>query len=108
MTGEVDPDLKLFMRQRMVQLSEWREVLAHGTSEEKRVLVESLREIDLEPLLTALDEDEEVVRAEASEQRRVLAVIELQAKMEQAIREGDIDAAAAYLDLRLNATGEIE
>ena len=107
MTDEIDPDLKNFIRQRMVQLATWREIIEHGSAEERRKLA-SLRDIDLGPLLTTFEEDEGEVREWASHHRTALAVIELQAKIEQAIRDGDFDHAATLLDLKLNAEGEIE
>ena len=67
----------------------------------------SLREIDIKPLLSTLDEDEEEVRAVISHKRTMLALAELQRKMEDAISAGDFDLAT-YLDLRLNAEGKID
>lgn len=100
---EIDPDLKLFFRRRMVQLATWREILEHGSAEERRKLAETLRDVDLGPLLSTFEVSEEEVSADASRHRVALAVIELQRKMEEAIRAGDIDLAARCLDLKLDA-----
>jgi len=105
---EIDPDLKIFMRQRVVQLATWREIIEHGSAEERRKLAASLRDVDLAPLLSTFEVSEEEVRADASRHRTALAVIELQAQIEQAILDRDFDLAATLLDLKLNAEGEID
>jgi hypothetical protein len=105
MTDQIDPELKIFMRRRMVQLAGWREIIEHGSQEERRRLVDSLKDIDLAPLLSTFEFSEDEVRADASHHRAVLA---LQAQIEDAIRAGDIDLAATLLDLKMNAEGEID
>jgi hypothetical protein len=102
LTGEVDPDLKLFMRQRMVLLAEYREVLTHGTDEERQALVASLREIDLIPLASTLDEPEDEVRAFARRMRIELAKEELHRMSEEAVAAGDYDTGAKWLELALS------
>ena len=102
MSAEPDPDLEEYGRRRLIQLAEWREVLVHGSDEEKRALVATLRPVDLAPLLSTLDEDEDEVRFTASQQRTLLALAELRRKMEEAVSAGEIDLAAQWLDLRLS------
>src|SRR4051794_38577368 len=98
MTAEIDPDLQIMVRRRIVQLSTWREIIVHGSTEERRKLADSLTDVDLGPLLSTFEFDEDEVRADAAQQRTALALIELQRKIEDAIRAGDIDLATQWLD----------
>ena len=89
-------------RRRLIEPAQWREIVVHGSDEERQKLVASLREIDLGPLFSTLDEPEDEVRSAASEQRTILALVELRRKIEEAISARDFDKAATYLDLRLS------
>ncbi len=96
------PTIEELGRRRLIELAGWREILVHGTNEERRKLAAKLREVDFEPLFRTLDEDEAEVRTTASHQRQVLALNELRRMSQQAIIDGDLEHAAQWLDLRLS------
>ena len=75
-----------------------------GSDEDRRALVASLRPVDIAPLLSTLDEDEDYVRATAflTTPGAGDGPDQLQKKMQAALEAGDTDLAAQWLDLRLS------